>query len=72
MEQRDCVPCKEIRKEQGWPILESALSQQWKWAGHIARTKNSRWSGGITQSSNLDWEKEQKGPEKGAGGRKVI
>ena len=42
---QDKIPCSEIRKRTKIiDIIEHALKQKWKWAGHIARMKNNRWT----------------------------
>ena len=40
---QDKIPCLEIRKRTKIiGVIEYTLKQKWRWAGHIARTKDSR------------------------------
>ena len=47
---KDKVPCKEIRERTRLKdVVEFAERQKWKWAGHIARTKDNRWTRRVTE-----------------------
>ena len=42
---KDKISCKEIRRRtQVKDIVEFVTSQKWKWAGHVARSKDNRWT----------------------------
>ena len=44
------LPCSEIRKRtKVIDIIEYALKQKWKWAGHRARLKDNRWTKRCTE-----------------------
>ena len=50
-------PCPEIKKRPKIiDTIEYKLKPKWKWAGHIARTKDSRWT---KQSGNQGEGRDQ-------------
>ena len=48
---KDKIPCSEIRKKakKSIDIIEYTLKQKWKWACHIARSKDNRWTKRCTE-----------------------
>ena len=42
---QDQIPCSEFRKiAKIIDIVEHTQKQKWRWAGHIARTRDNRWT----------------------------
>ena len=61
---QDKIPGSEIRKRTKIiDIIEYTLKQKWRWAGHIARMKNSRWTKRCTE-----WRPRRGGGGGGGGG----
>ena len=56
----DKIPCSEIRKRTKIiDIIEYTLKQKWKWAGHIARSRDNRWTKSGNQGEGRGREDDQ-------------
>ena len=63
---QDKIPCSEIRKRTKiTDIIESTLKQKWRWAGHIARTKDNRWT-----KHSTEWQPRRRKRSRGRPSRR--
>ena len=63
---QDKIPCSEIKKRTKIiDIIEYTLKQKWRWAGHIARTKDNRWTKHCTEWQPRRGKRSRRRPSRG-------